>query len=98
MERSSPGLREMGHDDVVRLLATNLNEVKAANAKLNTVATRKRVNKKTSVAWGGGTPAEQTRAPMRRGLFCFNPDQRDDHGEIFPSKTTSAITRCIRKP
>jgi ferritin-like metal-binding protein YciE len=27
---------ELGHDDVVRLLTTNLNEEKAANAKLNT--------------------------------------------------------------
>ena len=41
---------ELGHDDVVRLLTTNLNEEKAANAKLNTVALRKGVNKKASVA------------------------------------------------
>jgi ferritin-like metal-binding protein YciE len=41
---------ELGHDDVVRLLTTNLNEEKAANAKLNTVATRKGVNKKASAA------------------------------------------------
>ena len=32
---------ELSHDDVVRLLTTNLNEEKAANAKLNTAATRK---------------------------------------------------------
>jgi ferritin-like metal-binding protein YciE len=41
---------ELGHDDVVRLLTTNLNEEKAANTKLNTVALRKGVNKKASVA------------------------------------------------
>lgn len=37
---------ELGHDDVVRLLTTNLNEEKAANTKLNTIALRKGVNKK----------------------------------------------------
>ena len=41
---------ELGHDDVVRLLTTNLNEEKAANTKLNTLATRKGVNKKASAA------------------------------------------------
>jgi ferritin-like metal-binding protein YciE len=37
---------ELGHDDVVRFLTTNLNEEKAANAKLNTIAQRKGVNSK----------------------------------------------------
>ncbi len=41
---------ELGHDDVVRLLTTNLNEEKAANTKLNTLATRKGLNKKASAA------------------------------------------------
>ena len=41
---------ELGHDDVGRLLTTNLNEEKAANTKLNTLATRKGVNKKASAA------------------------------------------------
>jgi len=41
---------ELGHDDVVRLLTTNLNEEKAANTKLNTIAVRKGVNKKASAA------------------------------------------------
>jgi ferritin-like metal-binding protein YciE len=41
---------ELGHDDVVRFLTTNLNEEKAANTKLNTVALRKGVNKKASTA------------------------------------------------
>jgi ferritin-like metal-binding protein YciE len=41
---------ELGHDDVVRLLTTNLNEEKAANTKLNNVALRKGVNKKASAA------------------------------------------------
>ena len=41
---------ELGHDDVVRLLTTNLNEEKAANTKLNTVALRKGVNRKASNA------------------------------------------------
>lgn len=40
----------IGHDDVVRFLTTNLNEEKAANTKLNTVALRKGVNTKASNA------------------------------------------------
>ena len=36
---------ELGHDEIVRFLTTNLNEEKAANTKLNTVALRKGVNK-----------------------------------------------------
>jgi ferritin-like metal-binding protein YciE len=39
---------ELGHDEIVRLLNTNLNEEKAANTKLNTVAMRKGVNKKAA--------------------------------------------------
>jgi ferritin-like metal-binding protein YciE len=42
--------QQLGHDDVVRLLTTNLNEEKAANTKLSTVALRKGVNKKASAA------------------------------------------------
>lgn len=38
----------LGHDDVVRFLTTNLNEEKAANTKLNTVALRKGVNRKAA--------------------------------------------------
>lgn len=34
----------LGHDDIVRFLTTNLNEEKAANTKLNTIALRKGVN------------------------------------------------------
>ncbi len=41
---------KLGHDDVVRLLTTNLNEEKAANTKLNTIAMRKGVNTKASTA------------------------------------------------
>jgi ferritin-like metal-binding protein YciE len=41
---------ELGHDEIVRFLNTNLNEEKAANSKLNTVALRKGVNKKASTA------------------------------------------------
>ena len=41
---------ELGHDDIVRFLTTNLNEEKAANTKLNTVALRKGVNAKASTA------------------------------------------------
>jgi ferritin-like metal-binding protein YciE len=41
---------QLGHDDVVRLLTTNLNEEKAANTKLSAVALRKGVNKKASAA------------------------------------------------
>jgi len=39
---------ELGHDEVVRFLTTNLNEEKAANTKLNTVALRKGVNRKAA--------------------------------------------------
>jgi ferritin-like metal-binding protein YciE len=38
----------LGHDEVVRFLTTNLNEEKAANTKLNTVALRKGVNAKAA--------------------------------------------------
>jgi ferritin-like metal-binding protein YciE len=39
---------KLGHDEVVRFLTTNLNEEKAANTKLNTLALRKGVNTKAS--------------------------------------------------
>ena len=39
-----------GHDEIVRLLNTNLKEEHAANTKLNTVALRKGVNTKASAA------------------------------------------------
>src|SRR5215216_2059313 len=39
---------ELGHDDIVLFLNTNLNEEKAANTKLNTVALRKGVNRKAA--------------------------------------------------
>ena len=41
---------ELGHDEIVRFLTTNLNEEKAANTKLNTVALCKGVNAKASTA------------------------------------------------
>ena len=41
---------QLGHDEVVRFLTTNLNEEKAANTKLNTVALRKGVNTRASSA------------------------------------------------
>jgi ferritin-like metal-binding protein YciE len=41
---------QLGHEEVVRFLTTNLNEEKAANTKLNTVALRKGVNSKASTA------------------------------------------------
>jgi ferritin-like metal-binding protein YciE len=41
---------QLGHDDVVRLLTTNLNEETATNSKLNTLALRKGVNKKAANA------------------------------------------------
>jgi ferritin-like metal-binding protein YciE len=39
---------ELGHDDIVRFLTTNLNEEKAADKKLSTVALRKGVNRKAA--------------------------------------------------
>jgi ferritin-like metal-binding protein YciE len=41
---------ELGHEEVVRLLTTNLNEEKATNTKLNTLATRKGVNSRATAA------------------------------------------------
>jgi ferritin-like metal-binding protein YciE len=41
---------KLGHDEVLRFLTTNLNEEKAANTKLNTIALRKGVNTKASNA------------------------------------------------
>jgi ferritin-like metal-binding protein YciE len=38
----------IGHDDITRLLNTNLNEEKAADKKLSTVAVRKGVNRKAA--------------------------------------------------
>ncbi len=38
----------VGHNDIVRLLNTNLNEEKAADKKLSTVALRKGVNRKAA--------------------------------------------------
>jgi ferritin-like metal-binding protein YciE len=39
---------ELGRDDAIRLLTTNLNEEKAANKKLSTVALRKGVNRRAA--------------------------------------------------
>jgi hypothetical protein len=38
----------LGHDDIIRLLNTNLKEEKAADKKLSTVALRKGVNRKAA--------------------------------------------------
>jgi ferritin-like metal-binding protein YciE len=38
----------LGHDDIIRLLNTNLNEEKAADKKLSTVAVRKGINRKAA--------------------------------------------------
>ena len=40
--------RELGHDEVVRFLTTNLNEEKAADSKLSNIALRKGVNLKAA--------------------------------------------------
>src|ERR1700712_4042452 len=45
------------------VLTTNLNEEKAANAKLSSVALRKGVNQKASAAQGGCTLTMQGKAP-----------------------------------
>jgi ferritin-like metal-binding protein YciE len=39
---------ELGHDEIVRFLTTNLNEERAANTKLNTLALRKGVNRRAA--------------------------------------------------
>jgi ferritin-like metal-binding protein YciE len=38
----------LGHDEIIRLLNTNLKEEKAADKKLSTIALRKRVNRKAA--------------------------------------------------
>lgn len=38
----------IGHDDIIRLLTTDLNEEKAADKKLSTIALRKGVNRKAA--------------------------------------------------
>jgi ferritin-like metal-binding protein YciE len=38
----------LGHDDIIRLLNTNLNEEKAADKKLSSIALRKGVNRKAA--------------------------------------------------
>jgi ferritin-like metal-binding protein YciE len=38
----------LGHDDIIRLLNTNLNEEKAADKELSTVALRKGINRKAA--------------------------------------------------
>jgi ferritin-like metal-binding protein YciE len=38
----------IGHDDIIRLLTTNLNEEKAADKKLSSIALRKGVNRKAA--------------------------------------------------
>jgi ferritin-like metal-binding protein YciE len=38
----------LGHDDIIRLLDTNLNEEKAADKKLSLIAVRKGVNRKAA--------------------------------------------------
>lgn len=43
----------LGHEEVVRLLTTNLNEEKATNTKLNTMAVRKGVNAKREKLFHG---------------------------------------------
>jgi ferritin-like metal-binding protein YciE len=40
--------QELGHDDIVRFLNTNLNEEKAADTKLNSIALRKGVNRRAA--------------------------------------------------
>ena len=42
--------QSLGHDEVVRLLTTNLNEEKATNTKLTTMAVRKGINARASAA------------------------------------------------
>jgi ferritin-like metal-binding protein YciE len=40
--------QSLGHDDIIRLLNTSLNEEKAADKKLSTVAVRKGINRKAA--------------------------------------------------
>jgi ferritin-like metal-binding protein YciE len=40
--------QELGHEEVVRFLTTNLNEEQATDTKLNTLALRKGVNRRAA--------------------------------------------------
>jgi hypothetical protein len=69
---------EFGHDDIVRLLTTNLNEEKAANTKLNTVALRKRRQSQ-----GGELPGGVYGAADEQGRFGADRAQRIAHSQII---------------
>jgi ferritin-like metal-binding protein YciE len=56
----------LGRDDVVRLLTTNLNEEKAADRKLSTVALRKGVNRKAA-RW---TSSRQVASRNSNAAWC----------------------------
>jgi Domain of unknown function (DUF892) len=89
----------LGHDDIIRLLNTNLNEEKAAGKKLSTVAVRKGVNRKAA----------------RAIQACLRPDEFElrigcDHrgdwrktefyffflGTLFPFEPPSSSMRSVR--
>ena len=58
----------LGHDEIVRFLTTNLNEEKAANTKLNTVALRKGVNEGLRRCLGStGGPWSRSARPAPTG-------------------------------
>jgi ferritin-like metal-binding protein YciE len=59
---------ELGRDDIVRLLTTNLNEEKAADKKLSTVALRKR---------GQSHSGKLTRRPLESPREGFRDLQRN---------------------
>jgi hypothetical protein len=52
----SAGAESQGHDDIVRLLTTNLNEEKAADKKCSTVAPRKGLREAASCRSSLPTP------------------------------------------
>lgn len=85
---------ELGQDDIVRFLTTNLNEEKVANTKLNTVALRKGVNAKASDAARSAQKKSSSAAPRHRGAsvsLCraraqFAPSQPAGHGGNQPGQ------------
>jgi ferritin-like metal-binding protein YciE len=71
----------LGHDDIIRLLNTNLNEEKAADKKLSTVAVRKGINRKAA-----SCRVRQRGAPARRCAGALH--DAESHGR--PSQTSCA--------
>ena len=96
---------ELGHDDVVRLLTTNLNEEKAANTKLNSVALRKGVNEQEGFRSVGRMYPYDARKGSERCSGPFRCRERGagrracrDPFELFETGTNAIGTISLHIP